>query len=242
MKALWPPWCRLAGPAYDPCTELYPPFFRLGYSHNAGSCKNLVSLTSLRTLTVVGEFWEPGHLQIAFAHCTPGLEHLRVQVRGPIGNPMSTHAPASGALSPPRSMASSPRSKLSSIRLLFCPTVLCDAACVLEFSSITRLLCLRSMGPTSPHSYRAPSDPASVSPGRRDDIMGHLDLNLLPALTHIDIGGGPAAVFNRVLSRLAPANRLAAIRLLLYSEVDLKNRAEDFEYSGSVFQRNAKWR
>jgi hypothetical protein len=30
--------------------------------------------------------------------------------------------------------------------------------------------------------------------------MGHLDLILLPALTHIDIGGSPAAVFNRVLS------------------------------------------
>jgi hypothetical protein len=60
--------------------------------------------------------------------------------------------------------------------------------------------------------------------------MEHLDLNLFPVLTHIDIDGSPGPEFNRVLSLLAPGNRLACIRLLLHNDVDLNNRGtEDFE-------------
>jgi hypothetical protein len=61
--------------------------------------------------------------------------------------------------------------------------------------------------------------------------MEHLDLNVFPALTHIDIDDGPGPVLSRVLSRLAPGNRLGAIRLLLRGNINHVNsqEAEIFE-------------
>ncbi|KAJ7832446.1 hypothetical protein B0H13DRAFT_1914997 [Mycena leptocephala] len=59
-----------------------------------------------------------------------------------------------------------------------------------------------------------------------DRTIEHLDLNVFPALTHIDIDHGPRPVLSRVLSRLAPGNRLGAIRLLLRGDMNHVNNQE----------------
>ncbi|KAJ6548214.1 hypothetical protein DFH09DRAFT_629737 [Mycena vulgaris] len=178
----------------------------------------LVATPSLRNLTIHGEGWQTEQLVQLFAHCTEGLDRIN------FFGISSTLAPCPSVTIPP-----APCPQIHQLSLMYAhtiPDILANPACGLDFSALTRVLCLRSMGPALQSILlQARLTIDSLHFGGTDETIESLDLGVFPALKYIKCDDTGDTLI-RMLKSLPPTNVVDRIRLALIGDdvglVDLR--------------------